>query len=128
MGRLDGKVALITGAGSGIGESTAELFTAEGAVVAAQDIDAATAERVASLVEESGGQGIALSGDVSRKADAERIVSETVERFGRVDILVNSAGVTPRYAKPEWDFEQTWDWGGQHQPQGNVPDVLVRRE
>ena len=110
MGRLDGKVALITGAGSGIGESTAELFTAEGAVVAAQDIDSATAERVASLVEESGGQGIALSGDVSSKADAERIVSETVERFGRVDILVNSAGVTPRYARPEWDFEQTWDW------------------
>ncbi len=110
MGRLEGKVALITGAGSGIGESTAELFTAEGAVVAAQDIDAAAAERVASLVEESGGQGIALTGDVSSKADAERIVSDTVERFGRVDILVNSAGVTPRYAKPEWDFEQTWDW------------------
>ena len=110
MGRLDGKVALITGAGSGIGESTAEIFAAEGARIVAQDIDAASAEKVTSKIGESGGQGIAVAGDVSSKADAERIVKEAVERFGRVDILVNSAGVTPRYARPEWDFEQTWDW------------------
>ena len=110
MGRLDGKVALITGAGSGIGESAAEIFAAEGALIVAQDINVATAERVASKIGESGGQGIAVAGDVSSKADAERIVAETVEHFGRVDILVNSAGVTPRYAPPEWDFEQKWEW------------------
>ena len=75
MGRLDGKVALITGAGSGIGESTAEIFAAEGALIVAQDIDAASVERVASKIGESGGQRIAVAGDVSSKADAKRIVA-----------------------------------------------------
>ncbi len=110
MARLDGKVALITGAGSGIGESSALLFASEGAVIAAADVNAASAESVAARIGESGGQAIALSGDVAVKDDCERMVAGAVERFGRIDVLLNSAGVTPRYAPKEWDFERTWDW------------------
>ena len=66
-------------------------------------------ERAATLAG-GGDRAVALAGDVTRSADAERMVQSVVERFGRLDILVNCAGVTPRYAPPEWDYEQTWDW------------------
>lgn len=105
--RLLGKVALITGAGSGIGAATAALFAQEGAAVALADL---RPERVRERAAQLAGGALALAGDVARRADAERMVNAAVERFGGIDILVNCAGVTPRYAPPEWDFEQTWDW------------------
>jgi NAD(P)-dependent dehydrogenase (short-subunit alcohol dehydrogenase family) len=108
--RLEGKVALITGAGSGIGEACATVFSSEGAKVVAADLKLADAQRVAKQIEDSGGDAAALAGDVSSKADCLRLVAESVTRFGGVDVLVNSAGVTPRYAPPDWDFEKTWDW------------------
>ncbi len=110
MGRLDGKVALITGAGSGIGKSSAHMFAAEGALILAADLDADSAARVAETIRERGGQSAAISGDVSLRDDCERMVAKTIERFGRIDVLLNSAGVTPRYAPDEWDFEKKWDW------------------
>lgn len=110
MGRLDGKVALITGAGSGIGASCAELFASEGAAVVVSDINTDNAEKVARTVGTAGGRAVVLTGDVSSKDDCERLVRESVEEFGSVDVLINSAGVTPRYAPSDWDFEQTWDW------------------
>ena len=108
--RLANKVALVTGAGSGIGEACAVLFASEGAKVAAADVREATAASVAGRIRDAGSHAIALAGDVSSSADAERMVNDTVEEYGRLDVLVNSAGVTPRYARPGADFEEVWDW------------------
>lgn len=107
--RLDGKVALITGSASGIGEACATLFAQEGARIAAADISEDGALRVAATVSEAGGQAIAITGDVTSKAECERMVAETVARFGSVDILVNSAGITPRYVPADLPFDEKWD-------------------
>lgn len=107
--RLDGKVALITGSASGIGEACATLFAGEGAQIASADISADGAVRTAAMVTEAGGEAIAVSGDVTSKTECERMVSETVARFGSVDILVNSAGITPRYVPADLPFDEKWD-------------------
>ncbi len=109
MMRLAGKVALVTGAGSGIGASAASLFAAEGAKVCVSDIDLAAAESVAGQITDAGGEAVALGGDIAARAAAERTVAEVVATFGRLDILVNSAGVTPRNAAPGEDWERIWD-------------------
>jgi len=110
MDRLRGKVALITGAGSGIGAATAALFAREGAAVALTDLAREGLEAVMAQVQSAGGQALAMAGDVTRRSDTERLVDGTFERFGRVDVLVNSAGVAPRNAPPDWDWEQVWDF------------------
>src|SRR5262245_41317247 len=94
--RLRGKVALITGAGSGIGAATAGLFAREGAAVALADLSREALEPVAALAASAGGQPLVTTGDVTKRANTERLVQETLKRFGRVDVLVNSAGVSAR--------------------------------
>jgi 3-oxoacyl-[acyl-carrier protein] reductase len=89
--RLNGKVALVTGAGGGFGEGIARLFAAEGAHVVCADLRDDAAERVAQEV-----GGAAVAGDVSRGEDVERMVSTAVDRFGGLDIVVNNAGTTHR--------------------------------
>ena len=108
--RLEGKVALITGGGSGIGDATAHLFASEGAKVVVADLKIDAAKNVADAVVSDGGDAVALAGDVAARADCEAMVAGTVEQYGRIDVLINSAGVTPRYAPAEWDWEQKWDW------------------
>lgn len=109
-GRLEGKVVLITGAGSGIGDATARLFASEGARVAVSDLNPESAKTVTAAVKDGGGDAISLAGDVSIRSECQALVTNTVEKLGRLDVLVNSAGVTPRHAPVEWDFERKWDW------------------
>ena len=91
--RLEGKMALITGAGGGIGTATATRFAAEGASVLCSDRDLDAAQRTASAITDAGGIASALRADVSEAADCDAQVEATVARYGRIDILVNNAGI-----------------------------------
>jgi NAD(P)-dependent dehydrogenase (short-subunit alcohol dehydrogenase family) len=91
--RLSEKVALITGAGGGIGRAAALRFAAEGASIVAVDVDAGAAEETASLVEQAGGSVVSCTADVSRSDDCARMVATAEETFGRLDVLFNNAGV-----------------------------------
>lgn len=89
--RLDNKVAIITGAGAGIGLGTALRFAEEGAKLVLADINQANVDAAAKQVSAVGGQAVAVSGDIANEADARRISDTAVERFGGIDILVNNA-------------------------------------
>jgi NAD(P)-dependent dehydrogenase (short-subunit alcohol dehydrogenase family) len=91
--RLRGKVALITGAGKGIGREAAVLFAREGARVVAADIDGAAATETVARAEAEGGEALAVVGDVAVEADVERMIAEGARRFGGLNILYNNAGV-----------------------------------
>ena len=91
MGRLEGKAALVTGAGGGIGKAVATRFAAEGARVAVVDVSGEQDDVAAAI----GERAIAVEADVSREDDVERMIASAVERFGRLDILCNNAAVFP---------------------------------
>ena len=93
MGKLDQKVALITGAGSGIGRASALLFAREGARVVAADLNRAGAETTAREIGEAGGSALAIEVDVSRADSVRAMMDATGERFGRLDVLFNNAGI-----------------------------------
>src|SRR5206468_4599602 len=93
-GKLAGKVAVVTGASKGIGASIARHFAAEGAAVVVNYASSKTgAEKVVGEITGQGGKAIALQADVAKKADIERLFAETKKAFGRLDVLVNNAGV-----------------------------------
>lgn len=91
--RFTGKVAFVTGAGSGIGRATAIAFAAEGAAVALADVDVVGNEETAKLVAEHGGRVIATRCDVASSSDIQAAVEQTVREFGRLDIAFNNAGI-----------------------------------
>jgi NAD(P)-dependent dehydrogenase (short-subunit alcohol dehydrogenase family) len=93
MGRLDGKVAIVTGAGSGIGAATALLFAAEGARVGVADVRADAAEAVADEIAAAGGEALAITADVCSDDGARELVAAAVAAWGRLDALYNNAGV-----------------------------------
>ncbi|MBU87554.1 MAG: SDR family oxidoreductase [SAR202 cluster bacterium] len=109
-GRLNGKVTLITGAGSGIGKAITHLFAAEGSSIGLMDIDQSGFNLLTEDIKKIGVEFITVEGDVSNIADCKNAVETCAKTFGKIDILVNSAGVTPRNAPKEWGFEKTWDW------------------
>jgi NAD(P)-dependent dehydrogenase (short-subunit alcohol dehydrogenase family) len=106
--RLAGKVAIITGAGAGIGRASALLFAREGARVVGADLDAATGEETARLLREAGGEGSFARADAADSDDVARLVRETVERYGRLDVFYANAGIVPggtvtECAEEEWE-------------------------
>jgi meso-butanediol dehydrogenase/(S,S)-butanediol dehydrogenase/diacetyl reductase len=105
---LDGQVAIVTGAGRGIGRAIAQRLARDGAWVVVADLDRGLASSVAAEVAALGGQALPVAVDVTRRDDVEAMVRETVARFGRLNILVNNAGVAAVAPLMETD-EATWD-------------------
>jgi len=94
MGMIDGKVAIITGSGRGIGAASAKKLGAEGASIVISDIDPTPAEETVAAIRKAGGRAIAVVGDVTDPAFPSRLIGATLDSFGGLDIIVNSAGYT----------------------------------
>lgn len=111
MNRLEGKVALITGAGMGMGREASILFAEEGARIVVADINAEAAEETAETVEGRGGKAIAAIGDVASETDVRRMVEEGIDAFGELTILYSNAGVLwkDRDRSVLETDEQSWD-------------------
>ena len=106
--RLPDRVALITGAASGIGAATARRFAREGARVGINDADAAGAQAVAQEILAAGGKALAVPGDVTKRAEVAEMVRQIVAAWGRVDILINNAGINKDAMAAKMTEEQ-WD-------------------
>src|SRR5256886_15951676 len=106
--KLRDQVAVVTGAGRNIGEEIAKLFAAEGAKVAVVDMDRPRGERVVGTIREAGGEAELFAADVSKQSDVAALVNAAVERFGRIDILVNNVAISDN--KHIFDIsEEEWD-------------------
>jgi NAD(P)-dependent dehydrogenase (short-subunit alcohol dehydrogenase family) len=109
MGKLDGKVALITGAASGIGRATALLFAKEEAKIAVADYVPAGGQETVRMIQKAGGDAVFIEADVSQAANVERMVKTTVNAYGQIDILFNNAGVGQTGDSMLETTEDEWD-------------------
>lgn len=133
MGRFEGKVALVTGATSGIGEATALAFAQEGAKVVVAGRRASEGEKVVKAIQEAGGEALFVATDVTKESDYANLITQTMEHFGRLDTVFLNAGVaqfTPLLDSTEeqWDLQinanlrgrldcsHGHDWGGDRVP------------
>jgi NAD(P)-dependent dehydrogenase (short-subunit alcohol dehydrogenase family) len=108
-GRLPGKVAFVTGAASGIGRTTAMAFTREGAQLAVADIDQNGNQDTARMIQDVGGQALAVRCDVTRSEDVQTALAKTVEEFGQLDIAFNNAGAEQQPGLTADITEEEWD-------------------
>lgn len=111
--RLDGQVAIVTGAGRGVGAGIAKVLAEAGAAVVGTARTESQISQTISEIERAGGNGLALVADAMNRSDSRRVVETTMERFGRIDILVNNVGGST-YARfldiTDEDFRHTFDW------------------
>jgi 3-oxoacyl-[acyl-carrier protein] reductase len=117
--RLEGKTAIVTGAGSGFGAAMTRRFSKEGARVLACDWNRDAVEKVAAEASSEGRDVRAYKLDVSKSAEIDRMVSAAISAFGKVDILVNNAGISPKkefleYTEEDWDAVQSVNLKGQY--------------
>jgi len=108
-GRFDGRTALVTGGGRGIGAATALRFAAEGAAVVVSDVDREPAEAIAGQIRAAGGRALAVTCDVTQRAAVESLLEAAAREFGTVDMLVTCAGVirdnlVHKMSEPDWDL------------------------
>ena len=108
-GRLENKVALVTGAGSGLGRATAIAFAKEGARVIVGDVSERSNEKTVSIIKENGGEAISVKANVSNSSEVRAMVNKAIEAYGRLDCAYNNAGVaappkvTPDTSEEDWD-------------------------
>ena len=108
--RLGGKVAIVTGAGRGIGKAIAERYAHEGAMVTVADIDPATTDHVVNAIRMAGGQALGIVANVGQSADVDRLVASTIDHFGTVDVLVNNAAIVQEAVRHVLDSDEDfWD-------------------
>ncbi|UOO87898.1 glucose 1-dehydrogenase [Vitreoscilla massiliensis] len=107
--RLNQKTAIVTGAGSGMGQAEAIGFAKEGAQVVVADVNLATAEATRDAIVAAGGEAIALAVDVTQLADLQNLVDVTLATYGRIDVLVNNAGIFDYYTNSLDTSEELWD-------------------
>ena len=131
---LEGKVAIVTGASRGIGRAIAERFGAQGAKVVVNYVsNEGEAKKVVDGIKRSGGEAVAVRGDVSKSADVKALVESTVKQFGRVDILVNNAGVMVTKAaldatEEDWDRTIDVNLKGAYLCSKEVAPVMMRQK
>ena len=111
MGRVDGKVALVTGGGNGIGLAECRLLAQEGAKVAIGDIRDEDGHRAEAEITEAGGEAVFVHLDVTKEESWQKAVDQIVDRFGKLDVLVNNAGISGSSQGTPWEFRDgTTSW------------------
>jgi NADP-dependent 3-hydroxy acid dehydrogenase YdfG len=133
VGRLDGQVAIVTGAGSGIGHATARMLAAEGAAVVVTGRRRAPLDALVAQIAQAGGRADTRTADVGKPADAAALARFAIERYGRVDILVNNAGSSSRVRNIRWVGLEEWErvfavnmTGVYALTQAVLPDMIAR--
>ncbi|EGG34796.1 SDR family oxidoreductase [Paenibacillus sp. HGF5] len=107
--RLSGKVAIVTGAASGMGKATAELFAAEGAKVVVSDLRLEAAQAVVDGIEANGGTALAVAANVAKEEEVQQLVDATVEEYGTLDILINNAGIMDNFVPAADVTDELWE-------------------
>jgi NAD(P)-dependent dehydrogenase (short-subunit alcohol dehydrogenase family) len=109
MGKLNGKTAVVTGAGSGMGAAISGLFAAEGAKVIAADIDQATVDAVVDSIKAKGGEATGIQVNVAKEEDVARMIDAAVSKYGSLDVLVNNAGIMDDFVPVESITNELWE-------------------